>query len=280
LKQARPWVEKYPTIAAPVERAEAEARFYALAGRDQELAARLPRLLDHDPVAHLLVLSDLAPVASLEECYAGAGGLNAVEIEGLARWLKRLHGRPIPAVEAGAWRNPAMRALNHAHIFDLPLRPEGPFDTMLEGITAGLAAAALELRGDARYVAEVTALGRRYLERNGPTPVHGDFFLGSMLRLPGGEIMIIDPEFSFGGDPEFDVGVFFAHLILSGQDPALQNLWWDAAVRTGGLSEPLVRGYAGVEIMRRLVGVAQLPVSLSLGAKRDLLTRSRNLVCG
>ena len=29
LKQARPWVEKYPQIAAPVERARVEAAFYA-----------------------------------------------------------------------------------------------------------------------------------------------------------------------------------------------------------------------------------------------------------
>jgi 5-methylthioribose kinase len=28
LKQARPWVEKYPQIPAPWNRAEAEARFY------------------------------------------------------------------------------------------------------------------------------------------------------------------------------------------------------------------------------------------------------------
>jgi 5-methylthioribose kinase len=28
LKQARPWVEKYPSIAAPVERAASEARYH------------------------------------------------------------------------------------------------------------------------------------------------------------------------------------------------------------------------------------------------------------
>jgi 5-methylthioribose kinase len=36
--------------------------------------------------------------------------------------------------------------------------------------------------------------------------------------------------------------------------------------------------YAGVEILRRILGVAQLPGSLSLETKRDLLKRSREFV--
>ncbi len=278
LKQARAWVEKYPTIAAPVERAEAEARFYRLAAQDPLLAARLPRLLDHDPAAHLLVLADLAPVVSLEECYSGTDRLDSASIDELALWLHQLHRLVIPPATAGLFRNHAMRSLNHAHIFDLPLRREGLFDAMLETITPGLALAAGELRADPDYAAQVAALGRRYLDQDRPTLIHGDFFLGSMLRQPGGEIMMIDPEFSFGGDPEFDLGVFYAHLLLSGHDLALGSRWLDRAVRSGTHSEPLVLGYAGVEIMRRLIGVAQLPLPRSLEAKRRLLKQSRLLV--
>ena len=43
LKQARPWVEKYPSIAAPIERASAEARFYRFAAQDADVAAMMPR---------------------------------------------------------------------------------------------------------------------------------------------------------------------------------------------------------------------------------------------
>jgi len=44
---------------------------------------------------------------------------------------------------------------------------------------------------------------------------------------------------------------------------------------------PLVAAFAGVEVMRRLIGVAQLPrLDRSLAAKRALLERSRRLVVG
>jgi 5-methylthioribose kinase len=37
----------------------------------------------------------------------------------------------------------------------------------------------------------------------------------------------------------------------------------------------LVQQYRGVEILRRLIGIAQLPVSLSLTAKKSLLALAR-----
>jgi 5-methylthioribose kinase len=40
----------------------------------------------------------------------------------------------------------------------------------------------------------------------------------------------------------------------------------------------LVRHYAGVELMRRLIGVAQLPLPVDLAAKRALIDVSRTLV--
>jgi len=43
-------------------------------------------------------------------------------------------------------------------------------------------------------------------------------------------------------------------------------------------SQSLALQYAGVEIMRRILGVAQLPVTLSLDKKRILLERSREFV--
>jgi hypothetical protein len=49
LKQARPWVRSIP-IAAPVERAASEARFYRFAARNPLVAAMMPRLLDFDKI--------------------------------------------------------------------------------------------------------------------------------------------------------------------------------------------------------------------------------------
>ena len=278
LKQARPWVEKYPTIAAPVERTEAEARFYRIARRDPGVAARLPAVIDHDAMAHVLVLADLAPATSLETGYAGTTRLAMPELDDLAATVTRLHRMPLPTMDAPGRRNHAMRTLNHAHLFDLPLRAEGPFDALLEAITPGLAGLSRELRADADYVSRVTALGRRYLDHDHPHLIHGDLFLGSLLRAPGGKIMLIDPEFSFGGEPEFDLGVCYAHLILSGHDDAFLARWLAQTVAVAGRDATLTRHYAGVEIMRRLIGVAQLPLARSLPQKAALLTRSRSLL--
>ena len=55
------------------------------------------------------------------------------------------------------------------------------------------------------------ALGERYLRQNGSSLIHGDLFPGSLLQTGSGELRVIDPEFCFCGDPEFDIGVFYAN---------------------------------------------------------------------
>ena len=57
-----------------------------------------------------------------------------------------------------------MRALNHAHIFEIPLSDRGPD---LDALTPGLQAVADDLRRDRSFVERVTALGRLYLD-DGP----------------------------------------------------------------------------------------------------------------
>jgi 5-methylthioribose kinase len=43
-------------------------------------------------------------------------------------------------------------------------------------------------------------------------------------------------------------------------------------------SSTLVDAYRGMEIMRRLIGIAQLPLSLTIDEKKALLERARNLI--
>ena len=59
LKQARPWVEKYDTIAAPWDRALFEQRFYERIRSIPEVASRMPRLIQSDDRARVLLLEDL-----------------------------------------------------------------------------------------------------------------------------------------------------------------------------------------------------------------------------
>jgi 5-methylthioribose kinase len=278
LKQARPWVEKYPSIAAPIERAASEARFYRLVTRDSLVAAMMPSLLDFDEKLALLVMEDLFAAEPLIDCYQGSRAFSQGQLNELAEYTSALHRLVIPPNEHEAFRNAAMRRLNHEHIFDLPLRQDGALSGMLERITPGLDRLADDLRQDSKYCDIARQLGDRYLRHEGPSLIHGDLFPGSLLQTGSGEMRVIDPEFCFCGDPEFDIGVFYAHLLLSGHGEDALSWWLQATLEDRKHSDSLVFQYAGVEIMRRILGVAQLPVRLSLETKRRLLEQSRTMV--
>ncbi len=89
---------------------------------------------------------------------------------------------------------------------------------------------------------------------------------------------MIDPEFGFGGPREFDLGVMFAHLLMSGVRSARASL--NSYAHWNDLDEGLVRGFAGIEILRRLLGVAQLPISFDLKCKQSLVEEAVHLVLG
>ena len=275
LKQARPWVEKYPHIPAPVERASVEAAFYRVIGARPDLGRRMPRLLGFDDPAKLLVLEDLGERSDLMGLYRGdplpeAACLQLVE--SLSGFLSMLHACAVPASETHTLRNRAMRKLNHEHQYDLPLRKENGLD--LDRITPGLEFEAARLRSDVKYCARVAELGSQYLS-DGPVLVHGDFFPGSWLQTGDG-LAVIDPEFCFLGAREYDIGVFLAHLHLINT----QSSWSIVeSSYAGPVDWPLARQFAGAEIMRRLIGVAQLPVPPELSRKREWLELSRSLVC-
>ncbi len=166
-----------------------------------------------------------------------------------------------------------MRALNHEHMFVFPLRDGNGLD--LDAITPGLADAARELAADHAYVVAVAALGQRYLA-DGGTLVHGDYFPGSWLKTDA-SVRIIDPEFCFLGEPEFDCGILAAHLALGCCAPAVVEMV-TAHAHARRLDLARVAAYAGVEIMRRLIGVAQLPLTYGIDQKRTLLRHSRRLI--
>ncbi len=273
LKQARPWVEKYPHIAAPWERALIEGHFYEVIAEDAQLAAQMPQFLGLDVQSHILALEDLGEAQDFTTLYRGRE-LSDAQLDELADYLSRLHCVPGDAACKSAFANRAMRALNHLHIFDFPLQLENGFD--LDAITPGLSEVARSLKLDEDYVSMVKDLGEIYL-RDGEALLHGDYFPGSWLQTAQG-VRVIDPEFCFYGPPEFDLGVMIAHFHLAGQNVRLAHELLIRYNATGPLQQALIWQFAGVEIMRRLIGVAQLPVQLDLAAKSELLSFSHELV--
>jgi len=276
LKQSRPWVEKYPTIAAPWERAIVEAAFYRQVEQRPAVASHLPQLLSFDAAEHLMMLEDLGDGRDFTFLYAEGGvPLENAHVKNLTNFLIALHTSFRSPALAAVFSNREMRTLNHEHIFALPLREENGLD--LDAITPGLAALALRLRGDRPYCDAVRCLGERYLNACGPSLIHGDFFPGSWVEA-GEQVYVIDPEFCFYGLPEWDLGVFAAHLSLSGHARPVVDALLSGYAESAPLDSELATQLEGVEIMRRLIGVAQIPVQFGLARKAELLAISRELV--
>ncbi len=279
VKQARPWVEKYPQFAAPWDRAIREAEFYRLISSRPAVAGLMPRLLFCDPEARVLVLEDLGAAADYTGVYRGEK-FTPTEVQQLAAFLAQLHApfectKMNGAAAGPQLANREMRALNHAHIFKIPLTPNNGLD--LDRLTPGLAAVGRELQADLQLRREVEKLGKDYYLTDGSSLLHGDFFPGSLLRTAGGP-RIIDPEFGFFGYREFDAAVFLAHLHLASQPPALAVAFRRAYASPGPFDDDLMRQLAGVEILRRLIGFAQLPLGCTLDRKRELLELAHDLV--
>ena len=275
LKQSRPWVEKYPGVAAPWDRALVEAQFYREVAPRQTVADFIPALLGFDPEERLLLLEDLGAAQDFTFVYAGPWPEPA-ELNRLVDFLIALHTAFRDPELAALFSNTEMRALNHEHIFALPLRRHNVLD--LDAITAGLAGLARRLQDDSQYCAEMLSLGQRYLDvSRGVCLIHGDYFPGSWLRARQ-SVYVIDPEFCFYGPPEWDLGVMAAHLYIAGQPQATVDGLFCRYVASASVDRTRALQFAGVEIMRRLIGVAQLPVKFGFDRKEELLRLSRALV--
>ena len=146
----------------------------------------------------------------------------------------------------------------------------------MDGITPGLQAAAAKLQQNDAFVTHVHALGNLYLE-DGTTLLHGDFYPGSWVRTSTGP-RVIDPEFGFFGPAAYDVGVCMAHLRMAGyEETAIKDLMQSYKPQDA-FDVKRAHQFAGMEIMRRLIGVAQLPLNRSLEIKSALLDLAARLV--
>jgi len=276
LKQAVPWVAKYPDIAAPVGRLQAEAAFYrALAGHEN-LRRRTPELLGEDAAAHLLCLEDLGAAADLTRWYAdgprrGDEGL----VNALVDWLGELHAVDVAAAGIDVPANVEMRRLNHAHIFEIPF--DAGNGVPLSGPVGSLQA---RLAADQVVRKRARELGELYLGEPGPDAVllHGDFYPGSWLEQPETGVAVIDPEFAFRGPAEFDVGVLHAHLLFAGFGGDIVAGFLRRYRAPPCFDAALARAFAGMEIIRRLLGVAQLPLEVDDATRTGWIADARRMV--
>lgn len=267
LKQSRPYVQKYQQIEAPLNRIAVEHQFYQ-AIQNESLSKNLPSILGYDPIEHLLILEDLGQCEDMSVIYT-LRKITTDSLKQLTSILALIHKSEVPN---NFPENMAMRKLNHQHIFVLPFLEDNGFQ--LNDIQEGLQELSKSYKQDDSLKAIVHEVGNKYLSL-GNTLLHGDYYPCSWMT-EAKNLYIIDPEFGFVGFAEFDLGVMAAHIIMATADKS--NLDSIHNFYSGTADKKLTTQVAGIEIMRRLIGLAQLPLERSIEEKQYLLELARKMI--
>jgi len=183
------------------------------------------------------------------------GKIETSEIETLVQILSNIHKSKVTNSYP---ENKELRVLNHQHIFVLPFMENNGFS--LDDIQKGLEDLSKPYKNDSQLKTIITQVGKRYLSE-GTVLLHGDYYPGSWMAKKD-QVFVLDPEFSFKGFPEFDLGVMAAHIVMAtGNKLMISNIknTYDLT-----LDEPLFLQIIGIEIMRRIIGLAQLPLDKTL----------------
>jgi 5-methylthioribose kinase len=274
IKQSRGYVEKYPQIAAPAARVLTEGAFYEKIAGSKEVQQIMPVLLGIDAVNNLIALEDLGKSNDYCVLYDLEQELQEGELIQLVNYLNGLHQDFQKTVVDEELTNTEMRTLNYEHIFEFPFREENGFN--LDTVQEGLQALALPYKKDSELKRKVERLGSLYLSK-GKYLLHGDYYPGSWLKTANGS-KVIDPEFCFYGLREFDLGVLLAHLHMTQQEDSAIALVKEKYQSFAELNTTILNGFIGTEMMRRLIGIAQLPLKMDLKTKAALLQFARNLI--
>lgn len=274
VKQSRGYVEKYPQVQAPVQRVLTEGAFYQKISKEKTVQNYMPKIIGLDAENNVMALEDLGNSNDFTVLYDLRHQLKLEEIFELLNYLNGLHHKFQKSVIDDELANLELRKLNHEHIFRYPFMEENGFD--LNTIQDGLQELAVPYKNDAELKQKIEILGLKYLSR-GNYLLHGDFYPGSWLKTENG-IKIIDPEFCFYGSREFDLGVLMAHLFLTQQDEILLGVVKKRYLYYNQLDLTVLNGFIGAEMMRRLIGLAQLPLKMKLKTKGKLLRFAHALI--
>lgn len=268
LKQSRPYVQKYQQIDAPLERIEVEYQFYS-AVQSNQIDAHIPNILAYDKMEFSLMMEDLGQCKDMTYLYRNRT-IKDTHLDKLIHVLQVIH-RSKPE---GFPKNMELRKLNHQHIFVLPFMEDNGFQ--LDDIQNGLQELSLKYKKDTALKSIIETLGTKYLSE-GSVLLHGDYYPGSWMTERD-NVYVIDPEFSFLGFAEFDLGVMAAHLIIA----TSESSYLDLVLKKyqGVIDKKWVHQIAGIEIMRRLIGLAQLPLERTLQEKEYLLQMARKMILG
>ncbi len=274
VKQSRAYVEKYPQVSAPEKRVVTESVFYEKISTEKTVQKYMPKLIGIDVENNLMVIEDLGKANDFTDLYDLKQPLNVDDLTELSHYLNSLHSLFQKTRPDDELANIELRKLNHEHIFHYPFMEVNGFD--LNSVQDGLQELALTYQKDAELKKRIEHLGALYLSK-GKYLLHGDYYPGSWLKTADG-IKVIDPEFCYYGSREFDLGVLRAHLYLTQQNESLFAIVVNEYEAYPELNLEILNGFTGIEIMRRLIGLAQLPLQMDLKTKKELLGFASKLI--
>jgi 5-methylthioribose kinase len=275
LKQSRPWVNRFPTVVAPLNRIEREYQFYDTVRKNEVIRNYTPDIYHFDQANYLLIMEDFGSANDFMSIYQEDVVISKKDMADVARVVSELHFVFKDLEDSNVFRNTEMRKLNHQHIFVLPLEANNGFD--LDAVQMGLQSASDKFRSDVRLKKMAAALGEVYLSNNGTRLLHGDYYPGSWLSTDKG-FRMIDPEFGFVGRPEFELGVTVAHLKMAKQTDGLIKDIFVYYHFDSKFDGSLFSKFAGMEIIRRVIGLAQLPLEMTLKERLSLLDEAHDLI--
>lgn len=293
VKQALPWVRVAgPSWPMSPERADAEARAYAQVAK--VAPDKIPAIHGYDPENHALVMEDMSDLEVLRTRLnegASYGPDTSARIGQLVAQLSFAtsdFGMPSAERKAliAASVSPELRKITEDVVLSEPYI-EHEHNHWHEGV-ADLAAS---FRADTRLRTEVADLRHTFMT-SAQALLHGDLHTGSVMvgeREGAHVVRVFDPEFCFVGPVGYDLGLYWANTLVSAEraralgtlsdhGDQLRLAWeafetefrrlWPTRVDTffddAYLDRFLRRvwteslGYAGTEIIRRIIGFAHL----------------------
>lgn len=274
-KQSFPFVYKYPQVEAPIKRIAMEYAFYQQTADVSVIANASPNAFYLDRNNNLMLMEDLGIASDFTNLYKRGENLNKKDIEALVEYLVTLHKNATLKSETKRIENIEMRTLNHHHIFEFPFDENSDFN--LDDVQNGLQSIASKYKKDKALKSEIKIVGDKYLNDDGNVLLHGDYYPGSWMHTKKG-LKVIDSEFCFHGFAEFDLGVMLAHLHLAEQSADTIDKVFKMYKESIKIDVELCTKIMGIEIIRRVIGLAQLPLKQSLTEKSQLLEKARKMI--
>ncbi|MFI5964189.1 S-methyl-5-thioribose kinase [Streptomyces asoensis] len=317
VKQALPWVRVAgPSWPMSPDRADAEARAYRQVAR--VAPDKIPVVHGYDPENHALVMEDMSDLRVLRTLLDAGGAYGPHTSARIGEFVAQLSFATsdfgMPSAERKALIaqsvSPELCKITEDVVLSEPY-VEHEHNHWHPGLD-DLAAA---VRADARLRTEVADLRHTFMTA-AQALLHGDLHTGSVMvgtREGAPVVRVFDPEFSFVGPIGYDLGLYWANALvseeraralgaLSDHAEQLRLSWeafeggfrrlWPSRVDTffddAYLDRFLRRvwtdavGYAGTEIVRRVIGFAHLTDLTTLPdpvpASRRALLLGRELI--